>query len=58
MIRSDFPVFAASTTRSKTDAPIMLDGMDVLYDKVVGLAPVTLVPTKKKAAADHEESRR
>jgi hypothetical protein len=27
----------------------MLDGMEVLFDKTVGLAPVTLVPTTRKA---------
>ncbi len=46
--RSDFPVFEASFTSalSTTDAPVMLDGMQVLFDKTVGLAPVTLVPKR------------
>ena len=35
------------------DAPIMLDGMEVLFDRTVGLAPVTLVP--KKGAAPKED---
>jgi hypothetical protein len=58
MIRSDFPVFAASTTRTRGEAPIMLDGMEVLFDKVVGLAPVTLVPKKGRAKGDPEDPAR
>jgi hypothetical protein len=42
--RSDFPVFQAGYTRASGGAPVMLDGMEVLFDKTVGLAPVTLVP--------------
>jgi len=45
--RTDFPVFASGFARSLGDAqPVMLDGMEVLFDKTVGLAPVTLVPKK------------
>lgn len=44
--RNDFPVFASGYTRSLGDAPIMLDGMEVLFDRTVGLAPVTLIPKK------------
>lgn len=48
--RTDFPVFEGSYTRALGDPPVMLDGMEVLFDKVVGLAPVTLVPKAAKAA--------
>ena len=44
--RTDFPVFSSGFTRALGDAPVMLDGMEVLFDKTVGLAPVTLVPKK------------
>lgn len=50
--RTDFPVFEASYTRALGDPPVMLDGMEVVFDKTVGLAPVTLVPRSTKAAAD------
>jgi hypothetical protein len=43
--RSDFPVYPTGYARASGDAPIMLDGMEVLFDRTVGLAPVTLVPT-------------
>ena len=44
--RTDFPVFSAGYARALGDAPVMLDGMEVLFDRTVGLAPVTLVPKK------------
>ena len=46
--RTDFPVFASGFSRALGEAPspVMLDGMEVLFDKTVGLAPVTLVPKK------------
>lgn len=45
-MRNDFPVFAGGLTQAMAanGAPIMLDGMEVLFDKTVGLAPVRLVP--------------
>lgn len=46
MQRSDFPVFEMGYSRASGDPPVMLDGMEVLFDKTVGLAPVTLVPKK------------
>ena len=46
--RTDFPVFAAGYSRAAGDAPVMLDGMEVLYDRTVGLAPVTLEPKAGK----------
>jgi len=49
--RTDFPVFAAGYTRAAGDAPIMLDGMEVLFDRTVGLAPVILEPKAGKAPA-------
>ena len=42
--RTDFPVFASGYSRAAGDAPVMLDGMEVLYDRTVGLAPVNLAP--------------
>ncbi|MEP7382128.1 MAG: hypothetical protein ABI910_10605 [Gemmatimonadota bacterium] len=42
--RTDFPVLAACYSRAAGDAPVMLDGMEVLYDRTVGLAPVNLAP--------------
>ena len=48
--RTDFPVFAAGYTKGSGDAPIMLDGMEVLFDRTVGLAPVLLEPKAGKGA--------
>jgi hypothetical protein len=44
-VRTDFPVFPAGLTHAMAAGaqPVMLDGMEVLFDKLVGLAPVTLV---------------
>lgn len=50
--RTDFPVFEAGYARALGDSPVMLDGMEVLFDKTVGLAPVTLVPKSGKVAAN------
>jgi hypothetical protein len=50
-LRSDFPVFAAGYTRASGDAPVMLDGMEVLFDRTVGLAPVILTPKRAENAA-------
>ena len=47
-LRSDFPVFAAGYTRALGDAPVMLDGMEVLFDRTVGLAPVILTPKREE----------
>ena len=46
--RTDFPVFAAGYSRVAGDAPLMLDGMEVLFDRTVGLAPVILEPKAGK----------
>jgi hypothetical protein len=54
--RSDFPNFPNGYTRSLGEAPVMLDGMEVLFDKTVGLAPVTLIP-RKGAAQPNETTR-
>jgi hypothetical protein len=51
--RNDFPLFDGGYVRAAGDAPIMLDGMEVLFDRTVGLAPVTLVP--KKGTAPKED---
>ena len=50
-LRSDFPVFAAGYVRASGDAPVMLDGMEVLFDRTVGLAPVILTPKRTENAA-------
>jgi hypothetical protein len=57
MIRNDFPLFQAGYSLAAGDAPVMLDGMEVLYDRTVGLAPVTLVPKKGKVAEASREER-
>ena len=49
--RTDFPVFAAGYSRAAGDAPLMLEGMEVLFDRTVGLAPVTLAPKDGQPAA-------
>ena len=54
--RNDFPLFDGGYVRAAGDAPIMLDGMEVLFDRTVGLAPVTLVP--KKGHAPKEDATR
>ncbi len=48
--RSDFPVFTAGfvSTMATGDPPVLLDGMQVLFDKTVGLAPITLMPKALK----------
>ena len=38
--------------RALGDTPVMLDGMEVVFDKTVGLAPVTLVPKSAKVAGN------
>ena len=51
--RTDFPVFEAGYyARALGDTPVMLDGMEVVFDKTVGLAPVTLVPKSAKVAGN------
>jgi hypothetical protein len=50
--RTDFPVFAAGYSRAAGDTPVMLDGMEVLYDNTVGLAPVNLAPKAGPPSAD------
>jgi hypothetical protein len=54
--RTDFPLFDGGYAKALGDAPIMLDGMEVLFDRTVGLAPVTLVP--KKGQAPKEDAAR
>lgn len=43
--RSDFPVHEHDYALGMNEQPVLLDGMEVLFDKTVGLAPVALVPT-------------
>jgi hypothetical protein len=38
----EYPVFAQGYDRSLSDAPVLLDGMEVLFDRTVGLYPVNL----------------
>jgi hypothetical protein len=42
-LRDDFPVFTAGGARALGEATIMLDGMEVVFDRRVDLMPVTLV---------------
>jgi hypothetical protein len=44
-------VFEAGYTRALGDSPVMLDGMEVVFDKTVG-RPVTLVPKSAKVASN------
>lgn len=44
--RNDFPLFDGAYAKAAGDAPVLLDGMEVVFDRTVGLAPVTLVPKK------------
>ncbi len=55
--RTDFPLFPADHVRAAGDAPILLDGMEVLFDKKVGLAPVTLERTSKTPAVPGDDGR-
>jgi len=48
--RSDFPVFAAGRVRALGEATVMLEGMEVVFDRKVELAPVTLVRTSESDA--------
>lgn len=44
--RNDYPLFDGAYAKAAGDAPVLLDGMEVVFDRTVGLAPVTLVPKK------------
>ena len=57
-VRNDYPAFAAGYTRAAGDAPIMLEGMEVLFDQTVGLAPVTLVPKPDPGTNGAEKAKR
>lgn len=41
--RSDFPVHEHGYALGMGEQPILLDGMEVIFDKTVGLYPVALV---------------
>lgn len=41
--QSSVPVHDHDYVLSKGEQPVLLDGMEVLFDKTVGLAPVALV---------------
>lgn len=45
-----FPSFELSVELGATQEPLLLDGMEVLFDQTVGLYPVTLEPTEPEAA--------
>jgi hypothetical protein len=45
--RNDYPLFDGAYAKAAGDAPVLLDGMEVVFDRTVGLAPVTLVPKKR-----------
>jgi hypothetical protein len=55
-LRSDFPLLGGYT-RAAGDAPIMLEGMEVLFDRTVGLAPVTLVAKPEPAPGTPEKAK-
>lgn len=44
--RNDYPLFDGAHAKAAGDALVLLDGMEVVFDRTVGLAPVTLVPKK------------
>jgi hypothetical protein len=46
-----FPLLATGYDRTQQDTPIMLDGMEVLFERTVGLYPVTLDPHRKAEAS-------
>ena len=54
--RSDFPVFSGGYTRQQGDPPILLDGMEVLFDRTVGLYAVSLTASPRVANHDAERA--
>jgi hypothetical protein len=53
--RSDFPVHEQDYALGASEQPVLLDGMEVVFDKTVGLTPVALVadqPTPAPAAGE------
>jgi hypothetical protein len=54
--RNDFPMFYGAYSKALGEAPVILYGMEVLFDRTVGLAPVTLV-LKKGHASKEDPSR-
>jgi hypothetical protein len=40
MMATQFPVFATAYEKAPEDEPVMLDGMEVIFDRTVGLYPV------------------
>ena len=47
--RHDYPLFRLGYQQSAGDVPVMLDGMEVVFDRTVGLYPVQLEPTSGPA---------
>ena len=55
--RSDFPVHEHAYELGAGEQPVLLDGMEVLFDKTVGLAPVALVPAEPPVKGSANASR-
>jgi hypothetical protein len=55
--RNDYPLFDGAYAKAAGDAPVLLDGMEVVFDRTVGLAPVTLVP-KQGAKSETQKAPR
>lgn len=57
-----FPLAAASGDATAAGEPLLLDGMEVLFDRTVGLYPVELepkpAPTPSRGAATNGRSAR
>lgn len=45
-----FPSFELSVELGSSQEPLLLDGMEVLFDQTVGLYPVNLEPTEPEDA--------
>lgn len=56
--RSDFPVHAEEYTLGLGEQPVLLDGMEVVFDRTVGLAPAALVADQPAAAAEEADASR
>jgi hypothetical protein len=47
---SEFPVFATAYQLAAGESPVMLDGMEVLFDRTIGFYPVRIEPKKEAAS--------
>ena len=53
---SEFPVFATAYQLAAGEAPVMLDGMEVLFDRTIGFYPVRIEPKKEAAPAPQNKN--